>query len=141
GKSFWSLLQHNAYIARTEVYAEKTFHTYYEPMRAVRGDHHKLVVNFEVSTRVDVPTDIRQSPIYPLMQSEFDDVRPPVELYDLGDDRWERHNLAGSAEYADVESDLLLRLRDWMRSTRDPLLDGPVASPYYTDVRALLGER
>ena len=110
-------------------------------MRAVRSHHHKLVVNFEVSTRVDVPTDIRQSPIYPLMRSSFDEVRPLVELYDLNSDPWEQHNLAGSHEYAAVEADLRRRLVAWMRSTDDPLLRGPVASPYYADARALVGER
>jgi arylsulfatase A-like enzyme len=138
GRSFLPLLFRNTYSPRSEIFSEKTFHTYYEPMRSVRTDHHKLIVNFEVSTRVDVPSDIRQSPIYPLMQREFDDVRPPVELYDLNLDRWERHNLAGSPEYASVEADLRQRLLAWMRSTEDPLLQGSVASPYYAESRAWL---
>lgn len=138
GRSFWPLLNGQPYTPRTEVFAEKTFHTYYEPMRAIRTDHQKLIVNFEISTRVDVPSDIRESPIYPLMLSQFDDVRPAIELYDLGSDRWEQRNLAGSAEYASIEEDLRQRLLDWMRLTRDPLLDGPVASPYYADTQAWL---
>jgi N-sulfoglucosamine sulfohydrolase len=140
GNSFWPALTGSAeYSPRREVYAEKTFHTYYEPMRAIRTDHHKLIVNFEVSTCVDVPSDIRQSPIYPLMLSQFDDVRPTIELYDLAADRWEQHNLAGSAEYASIERDLRQRLLDWMRATSDPLLVGPVASPYFTDALSHLG--
>ena len=140
GHSFWPLLTGStAYAPRAEVFAEKTFHTYYEPMRAVRTDHHKLIVNFEVSTRVDVPSDIRQSPIYPLMLSQFDDVRPTVELYDLTSDRWEQRNLAGAAEYASIERDLRQRLLEWMRATDDPLLAGPVASPYFTDALSTLG--
>jgi N-sulfoglucosamine sulfohydrolase len=133
GVSFWPLLRGAAYTSRNEVFAEKTFHTYYEPMRAIRSTRHKLIVNFEVSTRVDVPSDIRESPIYPLMLSQFDDVRPPVELYELAADRWEQHNLAGSAEYAPVEQDLRGRLLAWMQETDDPLLRGPVGSPYYAD--------
>jgi arylsulfatase A-like enzyme len=138
GRSFYSLLFRNAYSPRSEIFAEKTFHTYYEPMRSVRTDHHKLIVNFEVSTRIDVPSDIRRSPIYPLMHQQFDDVRAPVELYDLAEDRWERENVAGSADYASVEADLRRRLLEWMRSTDDPLLYGPVASPYYTQARTWL---
>src|SRR5204862_6265104 len=110
GRSFWPLLQHVSYTPRTEVFAEKTFHTYYEPMRAIRTDRHKLIVNFEVSTRVDVPPGIRESPIYPLMLSELDGVRPPVELYGLEADAWERNNLAGQPEHASTESDLRGRL-------------------------------
>ena len=133
GKSFWPLLQGAEYAARAEIFAEKTFHTYYEPMRAIRTERHKLIVNFEVSTRVDVPSDIRQSPIYPLMLGEFDEVRPPIELYDLESDRWEQHNVASSPEYTAIEKDLRQRLLAWMYETNDPLLAGPVASPYYAD--------
>lgn len=138
GRSVWPLLRGDSYEPRSEVFAEKTFHTYYEPMRAIRTDHHKLIVNFEVSTRVDVPSDIRESPIYPLMLKQFDDVRPPVELYDLAVDRWEQRNLAGSPEYTSIEIELRQRLLEWMRSTDDPLLDGPVASPYRADSLAYL---
>jgi N-sulfoglucosamine sulfohydrolase len=139
GRSVWPLLSGSGtYQPRTEVYAEKTFHTYYEPMRAIRTGSQKLIVNFEVSTRVDVPSDIRESPIYPLMRAQFDEVRPHVELYDLTADRWEQTNLAGTAEYAAIEADLRARLREWMRSTGDPLLNGPIASPYYDAAQAWL---
>ena len=97
-----------------------------------------MIVNFEVSTRVDVPTDIRESPMYPLMLAEFDQVREPVEKYDLDEDQWERGNVAGTAEYASVEADLRLRLLEWMQSTDDPLLSGPVVSPYYLDALSRL---
>ena len=141
GHSLWPLLTgYGAYAPRSEVFAEKTFHTAYEPMRAIRTDRHKLIVNFEVSTRVDVPSDIRESPIYPLMPSEFNSVRPPVELYDLAEDRWEQRNLAGADGLLTLEADLRRRLLDWMRATSDPLLTGPVASPYYADAVSWLAE-
>jgi arylsulfatase A-like enzyme len=133
GRSLRPLLQGRSDGMRGEIFAEKTFHTYYEPMRAIRTDRHKLIVNFEVSTRVDVPGDIRQSPLYDLMHPEFDSVRAPVEVYDLYADPWEHQNLAGSAEIAQVEANLRERLLEWMRRTDDPLLRGPVASPYYAD--------
>jgi arylsulfatase A-like enzyme len=135
GHSLWALLSgYGSYTPRSEVFAEKTFHTYYEPMRAIRTDRHKLIVNFEVSTRVDVPSDIRQSPIYLLVREQFDVVREPVELYDLIEDPWEQHNLAARHEMASLDSDLRERLLNWMRTTDDPLLRGPVASPYYAHV-------
>jgi arylsulfatase A-like enzyme len=133
GQSFWPMLAGRAHSPRTEVFAEKTFHTYYEPMRAVRTQRHKLIVNFEMSTRVDVPADVRASPIYPLMLAELDGVRRPVELYDLVVDPWEQRNVVGDPELADIQADLRQRLLKWMESTDDPLLRGPVASPYYND--------
>ena len=148
GQSFWPLLTGGAmdsavasgrgYRPRAEIFAEKTFHTYYEPMRAIRTARYKLIVNFEVSTRVDVPADVRESPIYPLMLSELNGIRPAVELYDLQADRWEQRNLADDPDYAEVLSDLSQRLLAWMRSTNDPLLRGPVPSPYYADAVAWL---
>jgi hypothetical protein len=82
---------------------------------------------------VDVPTDIRLSPIYPLMLAEFGGVRPPIELYDLHADPWEQRNLADNPEVAPIQADLRQRLLRWMDQTDDPLLRGPVASPYYAD--------
>jgi arylsulfatase A-like enzyme len=139
GRSFWPLLRGAAYAPRTEIFAEKTFHTYYEPMRAIRTATHKRIVNFEVSTAVDVPADVRSSPVYPLLLEDFDRAREPVELYDLTTDPGERTNLAGHADLAEIEVDLRQRLLAWMRDTADLLLEGPVASPYYYEVLRRLG--
>jgi N-sulfoglucosamine sulfohydrolase len=143
GQSFWATLSSTSAAAaararRSEIFAEKTFHTYYEPMRAIRTDRYKFIVNFEVSTLVDVPGDIRESPIYPLMLRQLNDVRPPIELYDLQADPWEQRNLADAPELASIQADLRQRLLRWMADTDDPLLQGPVASPYYSDALARL---
>jgi N-sulfoglucosamine sulfohydrolase len=138
GVSFWPLLQGSGYTPRKHVFAEKTFHTYYEPMRAIRTAAHKLIVNLEVSTSVDVPADVRESPIYPLMLRQLDSVRPPVELYDLVDDPWEQRNLAGEPDLALFQADMRQRLLGWMKETDDPVLHGPVASPYYSAALASL---
>jgi N-sulfoglucosamine sulfohydrolase len=138
GRSFWPLLHGSAYTPREEVFAEKTFHTYYEPMRAVRTLTKKLIVNLEVSTSVDVPADIRESPMYPRMVRKLSAVRPPVELYDLLDDPWEQRNLADDPDVASVQADLRQRLLGWMKETDDPVLSGPVASPYYAAALASL---
>jgi N-sulfoglucosamine sulfohydrolase len=134
GRSFWPLLEGRSFSPRAEIFAEKTFHTYYEPMRAIRTAHHKLIVNFEVSTAVDVPADVRESPIYALMLPRLNAIRAPVELYQLGDDPWEQRNLADQPDLDSVQADLGQRLLGWMQATDDPLLRGPVASPYYADV-------
>jgi arylsulfatase A-like enzyme len=72
------------------------------------------------------------------MLSEFGGVRPPLELYDLQADPWEQRNLADRPEMAPIQADLRRRLLRWMEQTDDPLLRGPVASPYYADALARL---
>jgi N-sulfoglucosamine sulfohydrolase len=138
GRSFWSLLHGESCQVRSAVYAEKTFHTSYEPMRAIRTQKHKLILNLEISTQVDVPTDIRRSPLYPLMHEALDGHRVLVELYDLDSDPLEKHNLAGDLHWADTETELRRELLLWMEETQDPLLSGPVSSPYYHQALAWL---
>ena len=48
---------------------------------------------------------------------------PEFELYDLENDPWEFHNLAGKAEYAEVEQRMKTALEAWRHETDDPTLD------------------
>ena len=54
-----------------------------------------------------------------------------VELYDLQADPNEQVSLAGRPETAAIQSELGAKVIKWMRETGDPLLDGPVQSPFY----------
>ena len=120
------------FTGRDEVYAEKTFHSYYDPMRCIRTSTHKLIRNFESAFLVEVPGDIQRGPIFRAHVELYSADRPStVELYDLREDPLEVRNLAGNPEHAGVERELDARLWAWMRETHDPLLDGPVASPRY----------
>ena len=139
GRSFRGLLAGTDYLPREAVFAEKTYHTYYDPMRAIRTERWKLIANFEnapwqetspdyfnnakcyveVSKALDVP--------YPVMY------HPPIEFFDLHNDPCEQHNLADATEHAATRDDLIRRLRHWMRETEDPLLDGPMAQGAYCE--------
>ena len=130
GKSYRAVLQGEKQATRDAIYAEKTFHTDYEPQRMIRTQHHKLIWNAEVDI-INVPADIMHSPIYPQMVDVLTVERPPFELYDLQSDPNEVDNLAGKPEYATIENNLRQRLLAWMQETSDPLLDGPISSPYY----------
>jgi len=115
--------------ARDAVFAEKTFHSYYDPMRCIRTRRHKLIRNFENAFAVEVPADIQAGLTFradPMRYSR--DRRSVVEVYELEADPLERSNLAGRL---DLERELSAELWRWMRKTGDPLLDGPVASPWY----------
>jgi hypothetical protein len=61
-----------------------------------------------------------------------------VELYDLSADPGETHNLAGYPDTKDVEEKLKQELVAWMQKTNDPILSGPIASPYYDKTLELL---
>jgi N-sulfoglucosamine sulfohydrolase len=138
GRSYWPRLQGQPYTPNAEIYAEKTFHTAYEPMRAIRTAQHKLIVNLDQDISINVPGDIQHSPLYPPMLDQITQHRPHIELYDLHADTHEQHNLAGQPEYVDIERDLKQRLLRWMEDTGDPILQGPVPSPYYHDALAKL---
>jgi N-sulfoglucosamine sulfohydrolase len=117
---------------RDMIFAEKTFHSYYDPMRCVRTRRHKLIRNFETAFAVEVPGDIQAGPIFRANPTRYSRDRPNVvELYDLEDDPLEQRNLAGLPEMAEVEKKLSEELWRWMRETDDPLLKGPVPSPRY----------
>jgi N-sulfoglucosamine sulfohydrolase len=139
GRSLLPALRGEGGTGRTEVYAEKTLHNEYDPLRCVRTDRHKLIARFEVANPIEAPADVMRSPAYPPMIPEV--ISPSganFELYDLEADPLERTNLAGSPELAEVQAELTRRLARWMRETGDPLLQGPVASPfYYRTIRAL----
>ncbi len=128
GRSFWPLLQGADYETRDVVFAGKTFHTAWEPMRGLRTEDHKLILNLCQDVAVNVPSDIQLSPVYPQMIEAISARRPPVELYDLQADPLEQDNLAGQAPHQALERALLERLYRWMEGTGDPLLQGPVAS-------------
>lgn len=139
GFSFGPRLRGEAPPPRDAVYSEKTYHRSYDPIRAIRTETHKYVVNFEFNTCYDAGSDIMRSPIFRASAEKYTQPRPKVELYDLRTDRWEMTNLAGRPEHAELEAGLRARLVQWMRETDDPLLKGPVVSPYYTDLLRELG--
>jgi arylsulfatase A-like enzyme len=132
GRSFLRLLRGQTYDARDHIFAEKTFHSYYDPMRCIRTETHKLIRNFETGFLVEVPGDIQRGPIFRAHVELYSADRPSaVELYDLREDPLEQRNLAGAAAFKGIERELDERLWKLMRDTDDPLLAGPVASPRY----------
>jgi len=117
---------------RDAIFAEKTFHSYYDPMRCVRNARYKYIRNFESAFAVEVPADIQAGPIFRADPPRYSRDRPSmVELYDLEADPLEVQNLAGRPDVGAIEKELRDRLWQWMRETKDPLLDGPIPSPSY----------
>jgi N-sulfoglucosamine sulfohydrolase len=135
GRSFLPLLRREPQEVRDAIFAEKTFHSYYDPMRCVRTGRFKYIRNFEPSFLVEVPGDVQQGAIFRTHVGRYSNDRSSlVELYDLQLDPLERNNLASEAAFREVERELEEHLWQWMEDTDDPLLHGPVASPAYRRV-------
>ena len=91
--------------------------------RCVRTDKHKLIRNFSSGRATELPTTMGAP--------EAIQERPVVELYDLDSDPYELENLAGTEGFAEIRLDLDKRLHSWMNEVRDPVLEGPIRTPYY----------
>ncbi len=137
GRSFLPLLEGRPYEPRTAIYTEKTFHSYYDPMRAMRTERYKLIWNFESAFAVEVPGDVQQGAVFRSSPIRYSHDRPhAVELYDLANDPIERDNLAADRSYAERLDQMSAQLRRWMEDTEDPLLAGPIPSPHYRRLAA-----
>ncbi|MFQ6040074.1 MAG: sulfatase [Candidatus Poribacteria bacterium] len=135
GRSFKGLLTGEEYKPNEAVFAEKTYHTYYDPMRAIRTAKWKLIANFEFApwqeTSPDYHNNAKSYVEIAKARPTPSFYHPPFELYNLQDDPWEQENLADKPECEDIRDGLIRRLRQWMRDTADPLLDGPMAQGAY----------
>lgn len=135
GRSFKGLITGEGYTPHEAIYAEKTYHTYYDPMRAVRTEKWKLIVNFECApqqeTSPDYDNNAKGYPEIALGRPLPSVLHPLFELYDLEVDPYEQENLAYQPAYAQVRAGLIRQLRQWMQDTGDPLLEGPMAQAAY----------
>jgi len=115
---------------REEVFSEVTWHAGYEAMRSIRTRTHRLIRIFDTDLS-PVPANIDDSPPKQALLDEgwLDRERQPLQLFDLTGDPNEQHNLSSDPEHAGIRDQLETRLLDWMKSTDDPLLDGPVPLP------------
>lgn len=132
GRSFAPLLEGRAYTPRTEVFAEMTYHDYYDPRRCIRTATHKLIANFTTAPAFMDPSQSwrpRSEAVVPRNQALA--YHPDIELYDLEHDRWEQNDLAHRPEQADLRRDLLGRLQRQLAATQDPILQGAITSPQH----------
>ena len=128
GRSFLPLLQGEPYEPRRHVFAEKTHHCLYDPMRCIRTERYKFIHNFGRLRAIEVPADAEMD-VLACMGEVYARRRPCTELYDLADDPVERANLSGHPEYAAIESELKDTLLSWLTETDDPLLKGHMPLP------------
>lgn len=129
GQSFAPVLRGKADVAREFVFAEKNYHSTYDPIRSVRDDRWLLIRNFEPGRPVEIPKDVSRGGAWKEMASDPWPPRPGLELYDAEADPQQMRNLAEDADLEPVRERLLGALHAWMVSTDDPLLKGPIKLP------------
>lgn len=91
--------------------------------RYARANDFKLIRNFGIDKWHNKPVDMTDPADYW--------VSPNVELYDMIADPHEFNNLADNPKYALKKNELQDRLFRWMESVEDPILKGPLRTPFY----------
>ncbi len=127
GKSFLPLLKGDIDIFREEIYSEKSFHEFYDPIRAIRTEEFKYIINFEKSVNLyQIGADMQRDAIGKYMLELINKPRPNEEFYDLKKDPYEINNLINDPSYEDNVKELKGKLYEWMRRTDDPILKGKI---------------
>lgn len=133
GKSFYPLLLGKKYKENTTIFAEKTYHEGFDPIRCVRNHNYKLIINFDSDRTIRVPSDIMNGGTYKTMLDKLINVRERFELYNIQLDKYENYNLANKDEFKSVKKDLMKKIKTWMKDTKDPLYLNIIQSPYFLD--------
>lgn len=129
GRSFLKRLMGEQGMTRDAIFAAMTWQDgEYDPMRCIRTWQHKYIRNWQPGWPVQLGGAIVQRYGEAFIVEHFARPRPAEELYDLQDDPWETHNLAGMEEHQEIKQELEGRLDDWMSTLNDPLLRGPIVS-------------
>lgn len=120
------------HLPRGEVFGEKNWHDIdqYDPMRCIRTPTHKYVRSYEQHPTLLMSGDIETSPTRAGMGDDHLSPRAPEELYDVVADPHEQNNLVGDPRHDETRRRLAARLEEWREATDDPLLAGPLPSPF-----------
>ena len=130
GKSIVPLVHDVVGKLHDAIFTELTFHAAYEPQRAVRTERWKYIRRFDDYRRPVLANCDDSATKSVLVEHGWGEQDVPGEqLFDLVLDPDEGRDLAASPRHGEILTSLRDRLEDWMRSTRDPLLDGPVELP------------
>ena len=110
--------------------------------RCIITDRYHLIRYFQAGRAVDYPVDV--DPVRfagHVERCKTAGTRPYAQLYDLENDPYELKDIGGEKEHVEMVADLSRQLLEWMREVDDPLLHGPLATPYYRRALAdLAGE-
>jgi N-sulfoglucosamine sulfohydrolase len=130
GKSLVPLVRGEIDRLHDAIFAEVTYHAAYEPQRSVRTDRWKYIRRFhDYPHPVLANCDDSASKDLWVEHGWGERIVPTEQLFDLLFDPNEGQSLAEEPSRGAVLAEMRERLDGWMRETKDPLLDGPVAPP------------
>jgi N-sulfoglucosamine sulfohydrolase len=136
GRSFRRTLEGGRAEGWNEVFGSHTFHeiTMYYPMRAIRTDRYKLILNLAHQLPFPAAQDLYDSATWQSVVKKDKEAlygkrrigdyiqRPRYELYDLQNDPDEVVNLAEKPDAKKVFEELSARLKQFQKKTHDPWL-------------------
>ncbi len=132
GESYLPLLRGEADAERRPwIWAEKTYHDCYDPQRCIRTERYKYIRYFEKSTLHRVTGDAIGRGAYQACGGDAFKRSARDELFDLQADPDEQVNLAEQDDMQELRRELAGIMLRTMEQTADPLLQGPIPSPYY----------
>jgi N-sulfoglucosamine sulfohydrolase len=136
GRSLMPVIDEPDCAGWDETFLSHTFHGVmeYTPYRIVRGREFKLVYHVAPGRQCGMATDLYRSKTWQCVLDKKLDMmgkRPTerflthesIELYNIVEDPMETENLAGRAEYRDLEESMKRRLFDFCVETGDPWME------------------
>lgn len=100
--------------------------------RSVITDRYHLIRYFDQGRAVDYPVAVHPQTFASHEQRcKTTGARPFVQLYDIANDPYELKDIGSEVDHSGVVSELSKCLLNWMKEVEDPLLEGPLRTPYY----------
>jgi N-sulfoglucosamine sulfohydrolase len=124
GHNLLPVLLGEAAGSRKFLFSERDFHSSYKPMRAVRDDRYKLILNFSSQPDRASLAELADAEDFAQLEQRTgaNGRRMPIfELYDLQNDPHETRNLALLPKHRETRQALQDELYRWMNDTGDYL--------------------
>jgi len=133
GVSFKALIEGATSGPRKEVFAQYTPDMKRDNLsRCIVTERYHLIRYFDQGRTVDYPVDVHpQEFAAHRLRCKTRGTRPFVQLFDIIDDPYELNDIGSKKENAHIVKELSQRLLAWMKDVNDPLLKGPLRTPYY----------
>jgi N-sulfoglucosamine sulfohydrolase len=100
--------------------------------RCIIGEKYHLIRYFDQGRTVELPIDVNpQRFAHHVERAKSVAPRPFAQLYNIINDPFELDDLGKGEAFQTVKKELSDELLNWMKEVDDPLLQGPLQTPYY----------